>query len=241
MIGADVLEDLGLTKSEIKAYVALLKLGSSSAGPVIQESGMQTSVVHRALLTLAEKGLIHYVYDGKHKIYHASDPEYFYRFIEDKRSRFDSVLPVLKKFQAPKPDNLATIYQGTKGVTEVYNTLVNASADEYLTFGGGEQCANRMGMTWWLNMHTKRVANKLSSRQVFDETVKPMAGPIEDKSITNIKYLSKEFASFQETVICGDYVAITVFADNPYSFLIKDSQVAKGYKKHFEILWEQAK
>ena len=58
--------------------------------------------------------------------------------------------------------------------------------------------------------------------------------------MTNVKFLPEEFLQFQETVIIGDYVAISVFSDEPYSFLIHDKYVAQGYKKHFELLWERA-
>ena len=99
-----------------------------------------------------------------------------------------------------------------------------------------------MGFTWWLNLHERRIANKLPSRQVFDLLVKEIdQGQIASKPLTKIKYLSKEFAGFQETVIVGDTVSINVFTENPYAFLIKDKFVAESYKKYFEILWSQAK
>jgi len=34
-----ILEDLGLTQAEIKVYLALLELGSSSAGRILEKSG----------------------------------------------------------------------------------------------------------------------------------------------------------------------------------------------------------
>jgi hypothetical protein len=98
-----------------------------------------------------------------------------------------------------------------------------------------------MGMTWWLNMHARRVANKLPSRQVFDDSVRPVDKDIITKPLTSVRYLAKEFAQFQETVIVGEYVAINVFTENPYSFLIHDPKVAEGYKKYFELLWRIAK
>jgi hypothetical protein len=132
------------------------------------------------------------------------------------------------------------VYKGTRGITEVYNFMIKQKG-EYNTFGGGEECASRMGMSWWLNIHTKRVANKLKARQVFDESVRKNAKEIESKPQTKVKYLSKEFASFQETVIVGDYVAISVFTEDPYSFLINDQKVAESYRKYFELLWDMAK
>ena len=56
-----ILEDLGLTRGEVKVYIALLEIGSSSVGQIIEKSGLQNSVVHRALNSLIEKGLISYI------------------------------------------------------------------------------------------------------------------------------------------------------------------------------------
>jgi hypothetical protein len=98
-----------------------------------------------------------------------------------------------------------------------------------------------MGLIWWENLHKRRVANKLPSRQVFDMSVKKDAGGIESNPMTNIRYVDKDFAQFQETIIVGDYVAIAVFTENPYAFLIKDRFVADSYRKHFELLWKSAK
>ncbi|MEK6890723.1 MAG: helix-turn-helix domain-containing protein [Nanoarchaeota archaeon] len=238
-----ILEDLGLSNAEIKVYLALLEIGSSSAGPVIEKSKLQHSVVHRALNSLINKGIINYILEGKRKIYQASDPENFYNFIDEKRGRFTEILPELKKKQlSSRHEENATVYRGIKGVKEVYNIMINAKGKEYLTFGGGPPTEKLMGLTWWLNLHNKRIANKLSSRQVFDESVKNIGGKdIQKKRLTDIRYLSKEFAQFQETVIVGEYVAIAVFTENPYAFLIKDKYVAEGYRKHFELLWKQAK
>lgn len=199
--------------------------------------------MHRALNSLIEKGLISYVTEGKRKLYQATNPEHFIQFIEEKKQRFQKILPELKhKQKQAKQLTAATIYKGKHGINEVYNILIsNKEAKEYNTFGGGDECAKFMGMTWWISMHTKRVANKLPSRQVFDESVRAVAPPITSKPLTKARYLPAQFASFQETAISGEYVAITCFTENAYSFLIQDRKIAEGYKKYFELLWKVAK
>jgi hypothetical protein len=119
--------------------------------------------------------------------------------------------------------------------------MIALKAKEYNTYGGGKDCADFMGMSWWNNLHKRRVENKLPSRQVFDESVRPMADDIEKNPLTTIRYLDADFASFQETVIVGDHVAINVFGENAYSFLIRDRKVAESYRKYFEFLWKMAK
>ncbi len=237
-----MLEDLGLTHAEIKVYLTLLELGSSSAGLILERSGLQNSVVHRALNTLIEKGIINFILEGKRKVYQATEPEYFFRFIEDKRARFQSILPILKRKQGMARNvEVASVYKGIRGVNEVYNIMVNTPGEEYLTFGGGKECETRMGSSWWMGIHRKRIVNRLKSRQIFDETVRAIGKGISSLPLSQVRFIGREFEQFQETVIVGDNVAITVFTQRPYSFLIRDSAVAQGYRKHFEILWAGAK
>jgi HTH-type transcriptional regulator, sugar sensing transcriptional regulator len=238
----DILKDLGLTPNEIKMYLTLLELSCASAGDILKKSKLPNSTVHRTLNSLIEKGLVNFILEGKRKIYQATDPEHFFNFIDDKKKRFEEILPLLKKKQKfVKKQELASVYKGIRGVKEVYNIMINAKGREYNTFGGGPVAAEIMGFTWWLNLHKRRVANKLASRQIFDDSVKWGGKDIEKNPLTKIKYVDKEFAQFQETVIVGDYVAIAVFSENPYAFLIKDKLVADSYRKHFNLLWRMTK
>lgn len=240
----DILEGLGLTNAEIKTYLTLLELGSSSAGMILEKSKLPNSVLHRSLNSLIEKGIITHILEGKKRIYSATNPEHFYDFIEEKKRKFTEILPDLKEKQERKrATENATVYKGIRGIKEVYEIMRNAKGKEYNTYGGGPITVKIMGLTWWLNHHQKRIANKLPSRQVFDLAVKEKGGTqIQKMPLTKIKYLPKEFAQFQETVIVGDFVAIAVFSEEtPYAFLIKDKNIAQGYKKYFELLYKQAK
>lgn len=237
-----ILEDLGLTQAEIKVYLALLELGSSSAGRILEKSGLQNSVVHRALNSLIEKGLISYILEGKKKIYQAINPENFHDFINDKINRFDEILPELKrKQQISKVMSFTEVFKGKRGINQLYTTLLNSGGKEYNSFGGGSEVTyDVMGETWWKNLHTKRIAKNILCRQVFDETIREFGDELNKKPITKIRFLPKEYAQLQETIIIGDYVGIVIFTENPYGILIKDNVVADGYRKQFEILWNKA-
>jgi len=238
-----ILEDLGLTQAEIKVYIALLELGTSSAGQILDKSRIQNSVMHRALNTLIEKGLISYILEGKKKVYQATNPENFHDYIEDKKKRFDDILPELKQKQKyAKVKNSAEIFKGKKGINQLYINLMNSGGKEYNTFGGGSQVTyDVMGEVWWKNLHTKRIAKRIACRQVFDETIRKFGNELNKKHLTKIRFLPKEYAQLQETVIIGEYVGIAIFTENPYGIMIKDKVVADGYRKQFEILWGKAK
>lgn len=238
-----ILEDLGLTQSEIKVYIALLELGSNTAGAVLERSGLQNSVVHRSLNSLIEKGLISFILEGQKKVYQATNPENFHDFIENKKKRFEEILPELKEKQKIAiKSTFGEIFKGKKGINQMYMTLLNSKGKEYNTFGGGSKVTyDVMGETWWISLHTKRIAKKIKSRQVFDETIRDYGNQLNKRSFTIIKFLPKEYAQLQETIIIGDYVGIAIFTENPYGILIKDKVVADSYRKQFEILWKKAR
>jgi len=238
-----ILEDLGLTQAEIKIYLTLLELGSSTAGKILEKSKVQNSVMHRALNSLIEKSLINYVLEGRRKIYQATNPDNFHNFIDEKRRRFDLILPELKKKQTfARTKEKATVFKGKRGINEVYNIMINTKSKEYNTFGGGSKVTfDVMGEHWWKNLHLKRIENKLCSRQVFDKTIRNFGNELNRNKLTQIKFLPPEFSQLTETIIVGDKVALVVFTENPYAFLIEDNVVADSYKKQFEVLWKLAK
>jgi len=238
-----ILEDLGLTNAEIKVYLALLELGNSSAGPLLEKTGLQNSVVHRALNSLIEKGLISFIIEGKRRTYQASNPDNFFTYLEDKKIRFEKILPELrKKRNQSKEKKEATIFKGKKGINQMYIQLINSGGKEYNTFGGGKTITYQvMGEEWWKMLHMKRIARKIKSRQVFDETIRNYGLKLNKLPFTNIKFLPQDFEQLTETIIMGEYVGIAIFTEEPYGLLIHDPAVVHSYKKQFEILWKQAK
>ena len=90
-----ILEDLGLTNAEIKVYLALLEIGISTAGPIIKKTGLQNSVTHMTLQKLLEKGFISFIKKGKVKHYQPTNPKNIINFIDEKKERFQKLLPEL--------------------------------------------------------------------------------------------------------------------------------------------------
>ncbi len=238
-----ILEDLGLTSGEIKVYITLSELGFSVAGPLIEKTGLQNSVVHRALHSLIAKGLVTYFIEGKGKTYQISDPRSFLSYLDEKRSQFEAIIPeLIRKRNDAKEKKNAVTFKGKKGLTQMYTQLLNAGGKEYNTFGGGKRVTyDVMGETWWRNLHVRRIALKLRSRQVFDASIKPYGESLNKLTYTEIRFLPQEFEQLTETVIVGNDVAVAIFTEDPYGILIRDKSAAEGYRKHFELLWKQAK
>jgi sugar-specific transcriptional regulator TrmB len=238
-----ILEDLGLTNGEIKVYLTLSELGSSSAGPIIEKTNLQNSVVHRALHSLISKGLVTFIIGGKAKTYQISNPKNFVDYLEEKKRKFEEIIPELeKRKKLAKEIKEAVTFKGKRGITQMYAELLNSGGREYNTFGGGKRVTFEvMGETWWQNLHIKRINKKIKSRQIFDTTIKEYGESLNKLPYTNIRFLPQEFEQLTETVMIGDYVGIAIFTKEPYGILIHDKEATEGYKKQFELLWKLAR
>src|SRR3989344_6876057 len=98
-----ILEEIGLTKNEIKIYLALLKFGSTSTGAIIKETKIHTSKVYDGLERLANKGLVSHVIIANTKHFKAVNPDRLLDFLHDKKNKITeqekqikNILPALK-------------------------------------------------------------------------------------------------------------------------------------------------
>ena len=65
-----LLEEIGLTKTEIKLYLALLKLGQSTTTGIVREAQVHASKVYEFLDKLIQKGLVTYVIKANKRYFH---------------------------------------------------------------------------------------------------------------------------------------------------------------------------
>ena len=238
-----ILEDIGLKNSEIKIYMALLELGNSSAGKIIDKSHLQNSVVHLALNSLIEKGLISIVKEGKKNIYQASNPKHFLEFIDEKKNRFENILPeLLSKQNKFKEKSEVTLFRGIRGIKELLYELLESPSKEHHTINSSEK-STMLGDDWWINYHKKRARKGINAKLIFNESLKKwtVSGPGKNYKKVDFKFTEKGFEPLTETIIRGEVMGIIIWSDEPIGILIQQKEVAESYDKYFDIMWKLAR
>ena len=74
-MNSQILEQIGLSKNEIKVYFALLELDQSSATPIIKKSNIPYSKLYQTLDKLLGKGLVSFVIKNNVKYFQANTPD----------------------------------------------------------------------------------------------------------------------------------------------------------------------
>jgi sugar-specific transcriptional regulator TrmB len=234
-----ILEELGLTDSEVKVFLTLLKIGPAKAGDVINKSNLQNPVVHRAFHSLIEKGIITYSFEGKIKYYQSIDPTLLLNLLDEKRIRLETIIPELKKLHEIRNEKTkATIHQGKKGVRKLLNYLLNNCEKEFLSYGAPKKSLELLEDFFWKGFHNNRINNKISARMIFNISLKDRAKELNLLSKTTVRTTSKEFEELVETIIVKDKVGIIIYLNDPIGILIEEELAAKSYRNFFEIIWE---
>jgi HTH-type transcriptional regulator, sugar sensing transcriptional regulator len=235
-----ILEEIGLTDSEIKVYLALLKLGSSKKGPLVKESKITSSKIYEVVDKLIEKGLASYVIKNKVKHFNASTPLRIKDYIKEKENelkekekKFEKILPqleMMQKFAQSETD--AEIYKGWKGMQTIYTELYEIlnPNEEYFIFGASKGQDNEKVKSFFTRFNMERLNKNLKANIIFNKSA---------KKNSNIRYLDHNTPS--EILIYKDRTAIILLEKEPLVILIKSESISRSFKIYFDTMWEIAK
>ncbi len=237
-----ILKELGLTDSEVKVLLTLIKIGPAKAGEIIDNSGLQNPVVHRAFHSLIEKGLLNYSIEGKIKYYQAINPKLLLNILDERKRRLEELMPKLLELnEYPKDETKVAIHRGVRGIRHLFNYLLKARDKEFLTYGAPEKSLELLGDFFWKGFHKRRIKKMIKARMIFHESLKERAKELNKIKSTEVRTTERGFEGLTETVICGNKVAIVIYLDKPIGVLIEEELVSRSYKKFFEILWGHCK
>jgi HTH-type transcriptional regulator, sugar sensing transcriptional regulator len=238
-----ILEEIGLTKSETNVYLALLELGSTSTGKIVDKSGAASSKIYEILDRLMQKGLVSYVIKNGVKYFEAAPPERIMDYMEEKEEHFQkqknklkNILPELElKRTLSKYKSEATIYKGIKGVeTAFYSALdLLEDGDEMLVTGIPKRTdvLNR----FFLKFGKEREKRNILMRALFNEDAKNDAQIA--AVFSEIKFMSQTTPAAIN--IFNNRVLIFPETEENLLISIDSKEVAESFRVQFEMQWNQ--
>ncbi len=235
-----VLRDIGLTDAEVRTYTALLSLGSTTAGKIIEETGIHRKNVYDALSRLIEKGLVTYVIEKKVKAFQPKDPKNLIRYLEEKNRRLKeqekelrAVLPGLRgNFSSVNREIESEIYRGTEGIKTILNECLNYREGYFI--GATGDVENRLPY-FWPQYNEKREKKRILWKLLLVHEARKK--PITKSKYYEYKVLPKALSGPNVIWIYGDYVANVLWLEKPLAFVTKHGALANSYKKYFDYLW----
>ena len=235
-----ILEDIGLSNAEIKVYLALLELGTSTAGPILEKSGLQNSVVHMTLNKLIDRGFVTFIKEGKRNHYQAANPRHIIDFINEKKERFEEILPELlmkQKESKEKPEIIT--FRSIRGIKGLLLELLEAGGREHHTFGSTKESL-MLGDAWWVNYHKKRSQRGIKAKLLFNESLAYWKAETKYPK-SEVRYTKAGFEPLTETIIRNNKIGIIIWTEKPLGIIIYQKEAAKSYDQFFKLMWKTAK
>lgn len=239
------LGEIGLNKSEIKVYLALLKMGASTTGPIITESRTANSKVYEVLEKLIQKGLVSYFTKENVRYYKATNPKMLLDYlderkieIEKEKEKINKLLPSLMAFsQEKEEDKEAVIFSGYRGVRTAFTNLVDElnEGDEVHIMGVydfGEKFLHSA-----LYFQKIRSNKKIKAKFLINTEAKNIAKEFKKYPPIEIRFLPKGVFTPAIFLIYKDKVIINLAKEMTF-FVLKSKSAKEAFDSYFNLLWK---
>ena len=245
-----LLEKLGLTKGEIKVYLALNKLGESTIGPIGKESKVSKSKMYDILDRLIEKGLVGYITKEGTKYFMANDPHMILEYIERKendlgKTKKEFVAEVLPQLMMQRVSvskkRVAEMYEGLNGIKAIREELMlTFNAGDTLLVLGAPKVANVKWEGWFLDFHKRRIQRKVKMKIIYNADAQEYGKIRAKMKLTEVRYLPNKLVSPNWIDIFPSAVLFVMVLNNPIAFVVRDTELANSFRSYFDIMWKNS-
>lgn len=254
MLPEDCLLEIGFSTREQEVYLALAKLGKSTATTIAKTCGLPRSTAYSVLEQLLGRGVISVDQAGSLAMYIANPPSSVQRMVEDesrliekeanaKRTAVEQFVQSAdslfknENFSVPK----LTFFEGNQNVRNMlYDNLKHwqkSILQNDATWWGYQDHQFVVDYQDWIAHHAKTMHKDervwLFSNQ--SQVEKKLKGKIARREI---RLLPEGFEYSSTIWVLGDYVITVMTRQKPhYAFQLKDAVFARNQRCTFQLLW----
>ena len=245
------LEKIGLTHGEIKTYLALLKLGLSSTGPVAKQSGVSRSKVYMILDKLEKKGLASHVEKSGVVYFQAVEPGKIKDYIKDQQEELKSIeeeferfLPQLEAFhRARGQTHQITVYQGMKGMKAAHeHTYLKLKRGEEYYVLGVPQYQPWEHLHYWVKDHRRRDAAGIRCKMLFNsDAERKLMENRNSYRYAEARYMPTDIKTPAYFTIYKDTTLISIPSAEPIAIEIVSREITDAFRAYFDAFWKLSK
>lgn len=241
------LQKIGFGTHEASVYLALLEIGQTNVGPLVDKTKLHRQQVYTALASLEERGFASHVLKNNRKLFQAAHPNELNRIVEEQEKAVQALVPALEALQSDRLDSIEvkTLY-GQRGFLDNLRDMVRSAAqsDGKIRIIGGAKDTDFyriLGDQYneyvsYLQEH--HVRKYLIAPAHFSEAFKQKFAK---ESGNVLKTLELGLTSPSYTRITRDMVSFEIYATEVTVVQIRNQAIARGYLDHFNLLWKEAK
>lgn len=243
------LRQIGLTEGEIKIYLALLELGSSSITNIIKKSGISGSKTYEVLDRLMKKGLASSITKNNIRYFESSHPNRILDYLNEKEEQIEGekfsikkIIPelILKQKSAKKAE--AKIFIGFEGLKTANEDIIQSlrRGEEWLSMGLTQQPES--WEVYFTKRQQERAKKGIIHKHLLNKKYKSLYETRKKLAHTEFKFLPKEFEMPTSIEIYSNKIIIMILTPkSPMAILIENKDVSDSFRKYFYFMWDSKK
>ena len=241
------LRNLGLTEGEIKVYIALIRLGETTTGPLVDESGVSVSKVYVILDRLADKGLVSHIVRQKTKHFKAADPQRLIVYNKEKQEalkeqekELQKLIPMLSlQEHTAMTEETAQVYDGLRGIqTARERTLkIMDKGDEMWIIGIAKTPYEGPMTPYFQDYHKRRYEKGIFCRYLYNNYANKHAVLSATYPLSEVRFMPPGLITHSWMEIYADTVTIGINKGKSFSVVIQNQEVANSFKIYSKLLW----
>ena len=233
-MNTEQLKSIGLSDSEAKIYLTLLKHGELTVTEISQNSGLHRTNIYDSLEQLKEKGLVSYLMKENKQYLRAADPESILNYLHEQEESINKILPELKQIKGSVKEKVVVeVFKGIQGMKTALKDILlrKEGVVGYSISGQLRKFLPEFAKYYFREQEKYKIKHKF----IYTE------GIISPSKFYEVKYLSKDFVGTTGDLCYGDTILNLIWEPEMVAIKIKSRQLADDFRKHFELLWKLAK
>ena len=244
------LKEAGLTDGEIKVYLALLELGPSTAGPVIERARVAKSIVYIILEKLIEKGLVSYIIKEKTRQFQAAEPSKILDYIDERKEKMEKnrrliehQIPQLMLLKSLAKKTTVQVYEGYKGIQTAYEHLyLHLKRGDVFVLLGIPSFQEERYHLYWQRDHLRRAKAGISARLLFNQgTDASILKNRNSYSLCEARYMPTDIQTPSWILCYKDHTIIVLQSKKAICIEIEDPDIASSFQSYFDHFWKMSK
>lgn len=247
---APIFKNIGLTETDLKIYLHLLKYPSQNVTQLAKAGGVTRTNAYNYIHTLEEKGLIYLVPESKVNRFNATEPSQIKKLLKDMVSNSNEQLQILEGLQSklesiqskdPLPE--VRFFKGKEGLESLikeafanleFDVIYNSDPYNKLVFDLGAEVHK------WCKKHPET-----KIREIRNHEYKGTKKHFESENY-ELRFSDAKHAASSRVLITPQkvYLIKTALTDDTHGTAIgisvEDADIYKTHKVLFDLLWENS-
>src|SRR3989338_3029681 len=135
-----ILEKIGLSPTESKIFLTLLKIKEGTASALATEAKVHRRLAYDVLSNLANKGLVSFVDIDKKRVYKCVDPKHLHDILDERQEKIQELRKILEKelpdlqgqFLRKKREREVQVMVGKEAIKRLFQDEIDVGETIYL-------------------------------------------------------------------------------------------------------------